>query len=268
MSDSCYPSRAKDGDIARASRQQEIVTAPWIDINGFMESPLLLIADHASCAVPHGIELGIQDALLRTHIALDIGVAALGEQICNALRCPGILGGVSRLVVDYNREEEAAHIIPESSDGYTIPGNALSDAEKQARLAQYYQPYHARITEQIATQKPKLLISLHSFTPQLASRPEEARPWELGILYSNDDRAARIAVPTLESAGVIVGDQLPYSGKDLNATMNRHGEGNGIAYLGIEMRQDLIGHAQGQADWAGRLSPVIQTILIALDHEG
>jgi predicted N-formylglutamate amidohydrolase len=268
MSDSCHTSHAKDGDIARASRQQEIVTAPWIDINGFMESPLLLIADHASCSIPHGMDLGIPESLLSNHIALDIGVAELGERICTALRCPGIMGGISRLVIDYNREEDAPHIIPQHSDGHAIPGNQISAAEKARRIAQFYHPYHARIAEQIAVQRPKLLISLHSFTPQLASRPDDARPWEVGILYNNDDRAARIAIPPLASAGVIVGDQLPYSGKDLNATMNRHGEGNGIAYLGIEMRQDLIGHAQGQADWADRLAPLIHTILNQLDNEG
>jgi predicted N-formylglutamate amidohydrolase len=110
----------------------------------------------------------------------------------------------------------------------------------------------------IAAHQPKLLISLHSFTPQLVTRPEEERPWEVGILYNRDDRAARIAIPLLEGAGVIVGDQLPYSGKLLNATMNRHGEGTGTAYLGIEMRQDLIAEAAGVAKWADILVPVIE----------
>lgn len=54
-----------------------------------------------------------------------------------------------------------------------------------------------------------------------------------------------------------MGDQEPYSGKMLNATMNRHGEANGIAYLGLEMRQDLIGHAAGVDHWARILVPVI-----------
>ena len=46
---------------------------------------------------------------------------------------------------------------------------------------------------------------------------------------------------------MIVGDQLPYSGKLLNATMNRHAESNGIPYVGIEMRQDLVGDAARRA---------------------
>ncbi len=117
----------------------------------------------------------------------------------------------------------------------------------------------------IAKTRPRLLLSLHSFTPQLATQPEEERPWEIGILYNNDDRAARIAISVLEAKGVLVGDQLPYSGKLLNATMNHHGEGNGIAYLGIEMRQDLIGDAEGVSRWLDVLAPVVQNCATGIE---
>lgn len=226
-------------------------------VDGAAKSPFLLIADHASNHVPAEVDLGIAPALLQQHIAIDLGVAALGRAICAALSCPGIFGHVSRLVVDLNREEDAPHIIPTASDGHNIPGNTLSPAARQARIDRYWRPYHARIAEQIEAQKPRLLISLHSFTPQLETQPDEARPWEVGILYNEDDRAARHAIPALAAAGVIVGDQLPYSGKLLNATMNRHGEANGIAYLGVEMRQDLISDADGVARWCAVLAPVI-----------
>ena len=229
----------------------------WVDLAGNQSSPMLLIADHSSNVVPETINLRIGGDLLDTHIALDIGVAELGSRLCAALDCPGILGGVSRLVVDLNREEYAPHIIPTASDGHVIPGNALSHDERLDRIERYWRPYHARLESQIAAQKPVLLISLHSFTPQLASNPDEQRPWQIGILYNMDDRAARLAIPLLEAAGLMVGDQLPYSGKLLNATMNRHGEANGIAYLGIEMRQDLIGDASSVARWSDILAPII-----------
>lgn len=234
----------------------------WVDIAGAEDSAFLLIADHASNRVPTDIDLGIDPALLNDHIALDIGVAPLGRALCAALACPGILANISRLVVDLNREEDAPHIIPTSSDGQDIAGNALSDAARAARIARYWMPYHHRVTVQVARQKPRLLISLHSFTPQLATRPEEARPWQIGILYNEDERAARQAIPALEAQGLLVGDQLPYSGKLLNATMNRHGEANGIAYLGIEMRQDLIGDTTGVAHWCAVLAPIIASLKI------
>jgi predicted N-formylglutamate amidohydrolase len=52
---------------------------------------------------------------------------------------------------------------------------------------------------------------------------------------------------------LIVGDQQPYSGKLLNATMNRHAEAHRRPYFGIEIRQDQIGDEAGQAEWAERL---------------
>jgi predicted N-formylglutamate amidohydrolase len=51
----------------------------------------------------------------------------------------------------------------------------------------------------------------------------------------------------------------------LNATMNRHGEANAIAYLGIEMRQDLIADEAGVASWTARLAPIIAATFAGLD---
>ncbi|MEY2927312.1 MAG: hypothetical protein RL367_1789 [Pseudomonadota bacterium] len=230
------------------------MTQPAITIPGPVSSPILLIGDHASNHVPGDIDLGINPALLDTHIALDIGVAALGRALCARLKCPGILGGVSRLVLDLNREDHAPGLVPHQSDGHAITGNVGANVAE--RLVRFWHPYHDAVAAQIALQNPKLLISLHSFTPQLATNPAQARPWQIGVLYNTDDRAARIAIPALAAMGVIVGDQMPYSGKHLNATMNRHGEGNAIAYLGLEVRQDLIGHDAGVAQWAGVLAPI------------
>lgn len=230
----------------------------WISIAGDEGTGILLIADHASRQVPDDIDLGIAPELLDTHIALDIGVAELAASLCERMGIPAILGGISRLVVDLNREEDAPHIIPIASDGHVLPGNAISHADRLARIERFWRPYHNEIARMVARMRPRLLVSLHSFTPRLATLPEEDRPWEIGILYNNDDRAARIAIPALEANGVRVGDQLPYSGKLLNATMNHHGEANGIAYLGIEMRQDLISNATGVSSWLDVIAPVVQ----------
>lgn len=228
----------------------------FVEIAGDPASGLLLIADHASNHVPADIDLGVDPAILTQHIAIDIGVDPLGRAICAALGCPGILGGVSRLVADCNREEDRPGLVPIASDGHAIPGNDIDHDARLARIDRFWRPYHARISELIAENRPELLISLHSFTPRLATS-DEPRPWEIGILYNQDERATRIAIPLLEGAGVVTGDNQPYSGRILNATMNRHGEANGIAYLGIEVRQDLIGDAAGVARWAARLAPVI-----------
>ncbi len=224
-------------------------------------SDVLIIADHASAHVPDDIDMGIDPAFLRQHIAIDIGVADVARLLCERTGCGAVLAGVSRLVIDLNREEDSPGLMPLESDGHPIPGNVGID--RQQRLDRFYHPYHAAITQALDGIDRPFILSLHSFTPALASRLEE-RPWHVGILYNRDDRAARIAIPMLQAAGLNVGDQLPYSGTILNATMNRHAETRGIPYLGVEMRQDLVGDATGQARFAQYLAPVIEACRNAL----
>ncbi|MBD3760782.1 N-formylglutamate amidohydrolase [Rhizorhabdus sp.] len=224
-------------------------------------SDLLLIADHASNHVPGDIDLDIDPVLLNQHMAIDIGVAPLGRLLCERLGMDGIFGPVSRLVIDLNREEDAAGLIPTESDGFSIPGNALLTAEgRHARIEHFWRPYHAGIARRIADARPRLIVSLHSFTPRLSTRPQEQRPWQVGVLYNQDDRAAIVGIAALRAAGIETGDNEPYSGKVLNATMNLHAEANGIAYLGLEVRQDLIGDDAGVAQWGDRLAPVIARV--------
>ena len=101
-------------------------------------------------------------------------------------------------------------------------------------------------------------MSVHSFTPQLEQHDGADRPWEIGILYNRDARAARIGIELFEAAGVVTGDNQPYSGRILNATMNRHAEGNGIPYLGVEIRNDLISDPAGVAHWAQLLAGIVK----------
>jgi len=223
---------------------------------------VLIIADHASARVPDDVDLGIDPALLANHIAIDIGVAEVSALLAAQLGCTAILGGMSRLVIDLNREADPPGLLPVMSDGHAISGNR--DADLAQRMVRFHHPYHHQVERLLGAMTAPFILSVHSFTPHLASDPGRERPWEIGVLYNEDDRAARIAIPLLEAAGLIVGDQLPYSGKQLNATMNRHAEANGIPYLGIEMRQDLVGDAAGQRRFAEILGPVVLACRSAL----
>lgn len=225
---------------------------------------ILIVSDHASNHVPADIDLGIDPALLDQHVAIDIGVAQVGALMAANPGTAAFLGGVSRLVCDFNREEDAPAVIPHASDGHDIPGNLFDVAGREERLARFHRPYHAALADLLERAPPALIVSLHSFTPSLASRPEELRPWHVGVLYNQDDRAARLAIPLLAAEGLIVGDQQPYSGKLLNATMNRHAESEGRPYIGIEVRQDLIGHPAGQAEWAERLTRIANAVAMEL----
>ncbi len=216
---------------------------------------LLIVADHASAYVPADIDLGIEPALLKDHVAIDIGVAEVSALLAAQLGCTAILGGVSRLVIDLNREEDAPGLLPVMSDGHAIPGNRGADLND--RLMRFHRPYHHQVAALLDGMASPFILSVHSFTPTLASDPGQARPWDIGILYNEDDRGARIAIPMLEAAGLNVGDQLPYSGRLLNATMNRHGEANGVPYLGIEMRQDQVADRVGQKRFADIIGPIV-----------
>ncbi|MBC2777643.1 N-formylglutamate amidohydrolase [Parasphingopyxis marina] len=234
------------------------------EIAGDSDSGLLLIADHASDRVPGDIDLGVDPAVMQKHIAVDIGIATLAPLVAARLGCPALLANVSRLVVDLHREADNPAVIPVTSDGYEIPANAaLNAAGRAARIDRFWKPYHARAAELIEAHAPRMLFTLHSFTPSLESAPAD-RPWQIGILYNADERAPRIAIPKLEALGLVVGDNEPYSGKLLNATMNFHAEARGLPYLAIEVRNDLIDTPEGAREWAELLAPVIAAVRDAL----
>lgn len=225
---------------------------------------IMVVADHASNRVPEGIDLGVAPELLTQHVAIDIGVAGVAERMAQHAGTAAFLGNVSRLVCDFNREEHAPGLIPIASDGHAIPGNALDHDGHMDRLSRFYHPYHNALAAVLEEAPPLLILSLHSFTPSLAAHPDEQRPWQAGVLYNQDERAARLIIPLLEGEGIVVGDQQPYSGKLLNATMNRHAEDEGRAYVGIEIRQDQIADELGQALWAERLHRLCNAVAIAL----
>ena len=225
---------------------------------------ILIVSDHASNRVPDDIDLGIDPSLLSEHVAIDIGVAEVAQRMVEQTGMAAFLANFSLLVCDCNREEDSPAVIPHSSDGHAIPGNLFDLEGREERLERFFRPYHAALADLLERMPPRLIVSLHSFTPSLASRPEERRPWHCGVLYNADERGARLAIPLLEAEGLIVGDQQPYSGKLLNATMNRHAEAHGRPYFGLEIRQDLIGHEAGQAEWAERLARIANRVALDL----
>ncbi len=224
---------------------------------------ILVVSDHASNRVPDDIDLGIEPGLLSQHIAVDLGVARVAEAMATRPGTAAFLGNVSRLVCDLNREEHQPAVVPIASDGHAVPGNALDHAGHQARIERFFHPYHNALAQLLDSVPQALILSLHSFTPRLGTS-EAPRPWQVGVLYNQDDRAARLAIPLLEADGLIVGDQQPYSGKLLNATMNRHAEAEGRPYLGVEVRQDQIEAAAQQAEWAERLHRICNLVAVRL----
>lgn len=229
------------------------------------EGCVLIVADHASNHVPGDIDLAIAPRYLDDHIAFDPGTAAIARLMTETSGYMAILGSASRLVVDLNRFPDEPSTIPQRSDGVEIPGNHISEEERQTRLQRFFHPYHDRIDSLVADLRPALVLSLHSFTPTLRTDPGLVRPWDIGILYNRYETASRFAIQFLEQDGVLnVGDQLPYSGKLLNATMDRHCETIGQPYFGVELRQDLIMEPDGQRRFADILLRTCDKIRTAL----
>nr|WP_298928208.1 N-formylglutamate amidohydrolase [uncultured Erythrobacter sp.] len=235
---------------------------PYKQVGETKRGGLVCVADHASNFVPEDISLGLAKGLIDSHIAIDIGVNGVAERMARRHGIPAHLALISRLVVDLHREEDHAGVVPTESDGHLIPGNIGADVE--GRLDTYYRPYHAALEKWLDEAAPELIISLHSFTPKLETSDKE-RPWEIALLYNTDDRAARHAIRLFGELGLTVGDNEPYSGTQLNATMNRHAEANGRHYCAIEVRQDLITTRAEQARFAAMIADVCGRVALALD---
>jgi predicted N-formylglutamate amidohydrolase len=234
---------------------------PYKQVGELKRGGLVCVSDHASNFVPEDIPLGIADELLDTHIAIDIGAAGVAERMARQHGIPAHLATVSRLVIDLHREEDHRAVVPTESDGHLIPGNIGADLEM--RLNRFHRPYHAALATWLDRLEPELILSIHSFTPRLATSDAE-RPWQIGLLYNQDDRAARHAIRLFGELGLNVGDNQPYSGRELNATMNRHAEAHGRPYCAIEIRQDLIATRAEQARWAAMIADVAGRVALAL----
>jgi predicted N-formylglutamate amidohydrolase len=232
---------------------------------GRADGGLIVLCDHAGNALPPEFgSLGLPREQLGRHIAYDIGAAPITRALAAALDVPAVLTRYSRLLIDPNRGIDDPTLIMRLSDGAVVPGNRHVDARERARrIDLYWRPYHtaiARVIDQcLAAGVAPALLSIHSFTE---SWKEVPRPWHVGVLWDSD---ARLAKPLLDSfyaeGGLIVGDNEPYSGQLEGDCLWHHGRQRGLANAIIEIRQDLIRDASGQAAWARRLNHIVAKIL-------
>ena len=232
-------------------------------INEHGNANIILISEHASNHIPDEYNnLGLTDEQMELHIAWDIGIGQVTKNLANLLDAPAILAGFSRLLIDANRGLDHDGLIPTVSDGHTIPGNQnLDQSGVQKRIDLYYQPFHD-MTDKILKRKSinnqvPIIFNMHSFTPEMNGF---SRPWHAGMLWNRDERIAKILKPRLESRGFCVGDNEPYSGQELNHTMNTHGTKHGFPHINIEIRQNEIGHADGINKWTDILAKELSDI--------
>src|SRR3954465_6351128 len=242
---------------------------PVFEENAAGRSPFLLTCDHYGRLIPQALsDLGLPASELTRHIAWDIGIAGVAEQLSKQLDAHLIVQRYSRLVIDCNRPPCVASSIPVLSEATTVPGNeGLTRAAAEARRRAIFEPYHRRIAEVIEQRlregMPTVLVSLHSFTPVYAGI---ARPWHVGTLYHRDTHLPPLLLKLLRAEGdLVVGDNEPYAVSDeTDYTIPVHGEARGLMNTGIEIRQDLIGDVAGERAWADRLTRVLGEIEVML----
>jgi predicted N-formylglutamate amidohydrolase len=236
--------------------------APVTVYNADGTSPFLLVADHAGNVIPRALDrLGVSESDLQRHIAWDIGIAAVGRLLAVALGATLIQQNYSRLVIDCNRQLDAASSIPAVSESTAIPGNVgLAEANKALRASEIFRPYHDRIEAELERKRqasrPTALISLHSFTPVFKG---EARPWHAAVLYNRDPRLAhRLKALLSAEREFTVGDNEPYTVSDASDyTIPVHAERRGLHHVLTEIRQDLVTDENGQREWAARLARLL-----------
>ena len=223
--------------------------------------PFLLVCDHAGRAVPQRLgDLGLAPGAFDRHIAWDIGAGALASRLAVALDCWLIRQTYSRLVIDCNRAPRQPGLVLSVSDHTPVPGNsALSETDVDQRITEIHEPYHERIAVAVsavlaAGRRPAMVL-IHSFTPRMDGFD---RPWRFGVLHLGGSSLSGAMLRLLRrDLGDAVGDNQPYAMDGTDYTAPRHAIANGLDYLELEVRQDLIADSKGQAEVAAFLAPLL-----------
>ena len=234
---------ASDGDPVRAN------SVP------VTESPSLFVGDHAGSAIPARLNrLGLSPKDRSRHIALDLGVRALGPALPDRLNAPFLWQHFSRLVCDCNRSPEDPQWAAEISDETKVPGNMQMDPPALlARREEIFEPYHAAIAAAISARQkagqPTLFVSLHSFTPSMAG---QQRPCEIGILHDGREDGFALSVLSLLKArectvsAIMSRDLVPHSPVGTNASakvfLNFIGK---VPYESLERENGSLGNYSG-----------------------
>jgi predicted N-formylglutamate amidohydrolase len=243
---------------------------PFSVHNAAGKTPLLLLCDHASKAVPKALgDLGISAGELDRHIGWDIGALEASIELARLLDAPLLASGYSRLVIDCNRWPGGEGSTPEVSDGTPIPANVgLTKEQIDARADACFWPYHREIDRQLdamtADGRKVCMLVVHSFTPEMKGFQ---RPWHLGVLWNDDDRLPKPLLAELRRDHKLeVGDNEPYSARaSYEYTLTAHARPRGIPHCSLEVRQDLIDTRAEAREWGKWLvEPIRRAVQAAL----
>jgi predicted N-formylglutamate amidohydrolase len=226
-------------------------------------SPFVVICDHAGRRLPRALgSLGVSEEALASHVAWDIGAGGVARRLAATLDAFVACQVYSRLAIDCNRPLAAADSIVTLSERTIVPGNQnLAPDAAAARVRELFHPYHDQIRSELdrrqRSDRPSVLVAVHSFTPVFLDRP---RPWHVGVLFNRDTRLAEPLLQLLRAEGeLVVGCNEPYAASvQSDFSIVHHGEDRGLPCVEIEVRQDLIADEAGQIAWAARLARLLR----------
>lgn len=226
---------------------------------------VVLVCEHASRDLPASAgDLGLSAEALESHIAWDPGALAVARHLRDRLDAVLIFQRFSRLIYDCNRPPESPSAMPARSEVYEIAGNQdLSVAERYARMAAIYVPFHDRINTEmmlrIAEGRSAVLVTVHSFTPVYFG---ETRSVEIGILHDADSRLADEMLNAAVGGPYKVMRNEPYGPSDgVTHSLCLHALPYGHLNVMIEVRNDLIASEDGQVQVARYLGDLITQAL-------
>ena len=228
-------------------------------------SGVVLACEHASAVLPAAAgDLGLSAEALSSHIAWDPGALAVARRLSAALDGVLIHQRFSRLIYDCNRPPESPAAMPEKSEIYEIPGNRdLTPAERYARTAALYIPFHDRVSAEVSRiagegRKP-VVVTIHTFTPVYFGKPREV---EIGILHDTDSRLADAMLEATVGGPYRVERNSPYGPEDgVTHTLRLHALPLGLANVMIEVRNDLVRDDAGVETVSAYLADLISGAL-------
>jgi predicted N-formylglutamate amidohydrolase len=200
------------------------------------ETILILSCEHASPFIPkqwQGLfNSQLMDNPFSTH---DPHAEKLTLRIAQELNCEYLLGNISRIILDLNKNLNHEHCFPEHIR------HDLSDTDKNILINQYFKNYRQSFESLIQKHIPKnhqvLHLSIHTFNPIEKGIEHNAA---IGLLYDPSRHAEKEVVRILNELLIKrtpykVRLNYPRTGKSDNFTSTLRKDLSESHYLGIEL---------------------------------
>jgi predicted N-formylglutamate amidohydrolase len=206
------------------------------------KTSLILSCEHASNQIPQHFEALIakQSNADNPFAHFDPFAKELTIALATHMDCPYVLGNISRMAIDLNKNIAHEHCFKEKLR------ESLSETDKNILLKDYFYPYRqqleAHIYQLIGQNQQVLHVSVHSFCPKERGVEHNAA---IGLLYDSHRSGEKEVVRIwhellLKRTPYTVRLNYPRSGRGDNYTSYLRKQLNQEDYLGIELEVNAL----------------------------